>query len=359
MVAIYFSKTFLFFSQITKRTFNDSLDRVHWRTKQNIDFAAMFSYCEHLSEYYIHVEDDVIAANGYIADIKDLLDRVNSPTYKNTWFELDFSTLGFIGRLYRSSDLCLIKKFLLLFVIEKPCDILLNDLKHVMMQPKDIRSRKSLFQHVGKTSSLKGKIQNLTDRTFKDLRRPARPVQRGRGNVIERDLSVSFKHSQVPNPMPSKIVTTNMETFGDYKPERGYFSFEKGFYWAKAPSMNSSYRVEYNVTTRVDSITIRTGHPKKFIDMLEKGSVRVSLGNTSRGPDDCGKFTDIGNFDKGQFYVHFNSTMDVKCFDIVVTESMKTWLIIAEISVDTDNESGDDNAEDYGSKGQDKEKAKR
>jgi len=340
-----------------KRTFNDSMDRVHWRTKQNIDFATLFSYSAHLSQYYIHVEDDILAANGYLADIKNLLDRVNSPSYKKMWFELDFSTLGFIGRLYRSSDLCLITKFLLLFQLEKPCDILINDLKHVMMQAKDIRSPKSLFQHVGKTSSLKGKVQNLTDRNFKDLRKQGRPVHRARGNVIERDLTISYKHSLVPNPMPSRIVT-NMETFGDYTPDKGYFSFEKGFFWAKAPVFNSSYRVDYNVSTHVDAITIRTGHPKKFIDMLEKGSVRISLGNTSTGPDDCGKFMDIGNFDKGQFYVHFNSTVNLKCMDIVVTEKMKTWLIIAEISIDTESDSADDPAEDYNSKDHEHVKAK-
>lgn len=345
-----------FFSRVTKRTFNDTLDRVHWRTKQNVDFATLFSYCENISDYYMHVEDDVIAATGYVGDVKNLLDRVTSKAYTKVWFELDFSTLGFIGRLFRSSDLCMIKKFLLLFQVEKPCDILLNDLKQVMMQPKDIRNPKSLFQHVGKTSSLKGKVQDLTDKNFKDLKR-SRASQRGRSNVIEKDLTISYKHSLVPNPMPARIVT-NMETFGDYIPEKGYFSFEKGFYWAKTPVVNSSYRVEYNVSTHVDAITVRTGHPKKFIDMLEKGVVRIGLGNTSDS-DSCGKFVDVGNFDKGQFYVHFNNTMEIKCLDVVVTQPMKTWLIIAEVNIDTDSESEGELVEDDGSRGSDKQTTER
>lgn len=348
---------FLLCRKIQKRTFNDSMDRVHWRTKQNIDFGTLFSYCQNISEYYIHVEDDVLAANGFIGDIKNLLDRVTSKAYKKVWFELDFSTLGFIGRLYRSSDLCLIRKFLLLFQLEKPCDILLNDLKSVMMQPKDIKSPKSLFQHIGKTSSLKGKIQNLTDKHFKDLRRPGgRPSIHNRPNIIEKDLTVSYKHSQVPNPMPARIVT-DMETFGEYKPAKAYFSFEKGFFWAKTPNLNASYRVEYNVSTPVEAITVRTGHPKKFIDMLEKGSVRIGLGGNNKEPEGCGKFMDVGKFDKGQFYVNFNKTMEIKCLDIVVTEQMKTWLIIAEINVDT--ESDDNGGEDYNIKGNETEKAKR
>lgn len=45
---------------------------------------------------------------------------------ESQWFMLEFSTLGFIGKLFRSSDLPLLAQFIALFHREKPVDWLLD-----------------------------------------------------------------------------------------------------------------------------------------------------------------------------------------------------------------------------------------
>ena len=77
---------------------------------------------------------------------------------------IDFCQLGFIGKLFRSSDLQRMKTYFLLFQEEKPGDILIRDMSNIMTQFKPIRSIKSLFQHRGLVSSLKNKVQKLTDK---------------------------------------------------------------------------------------------------------------------------------------------------------------------------------------------------
>ncbi|XP_045177103.2 alpha-1,3-mannosyl-glycoprotein 4-beta-N-acetylglucosaminyltransferase A-like [Mercenaria mercenaria] len=150
-------------SKITRRTFNDTLQRVHWRTKQNIDFAYLFGYCEGISDYYLHVEDDVVAATGYISDIETSLS--NQKRLHNQWFVLEFAG-GFFGKLFRSSDLCMMKTYLLLFQVEKPGDWLLADLKNIKLHDsKKVKHGKRLFKHLGRYSSLEGKIVKIENKT--------------------------------------------------------------------------------------------------------------------------------------------------------------------------------------------------
>ncbi len=41
-----------------KRTFNDTLARVIWRSKLVLDVAYLMDYCKTLGDYYLHIEDD-------------------------------------------------------------------------------------------------------------------------------------------------------------------------------------------------------------------------------------------------------------------------------------------------------------
>ena len=55
------------------------------------------------SVYYLQLEDDVIAKAGYLSFIKNSITRANTE-----WFMLEFSNLGFIGKLFRSESLSVI-----------------------------------------------------------------------------------------------------------------------------------------------------------------------------------------------------------------------------------------------------------
>ena len=45
----------LFLDDNLKLTFNDSLQRVRWRSKQNLDYAALMEFSTSLSTYYLQV----------------------------------------------------------------------------------------------------------------------------------------------------------------------------------------------------------------------------------------------------------------------------------------------------------------
>merc|ERR1712168_464983 len=152
-----------------KETLGDSKMRAKWRTKQNIDFSYLMIYAQARGRYYCQMEDDVIAIPGYLSTMK--MFALNQKT--DEWILLEFSHLGFIGKLFKTSDIPSITQFFVLFFKDKPVDWLLDhyvfvrvcnldkDAIHCQRQKDSVRLRfiPSLFQHVGMYSSLKGKTQ--------------------------------------------------------------------------------------------------------------------------------------------------------------------------------------------------------
>ncbi|NXS73750.1 MGT4A acetylglucosaminyltransferase, partial [Pandion haliaetus] len=147
-----------------------------WRTKQNLDYCFLMMYAQRKGVYYIQLEDDIVVKQNYFSTIKNFALQLAS----EDWMILEFSQLGFIGKMFQSPDITLIVEFIFMFYKEKPIDWLLDhilwvkvcnpekDAKHCDRQKSNlrIRFRPSLFQHVGLHSSLAGKIQKLTDKDF-------------------------------------------------------------------------------------------------------------------------------------------------------------------------------------------------
>lgn len=48
-------------------TLGDSIKRVKWRTKQNLDTIYLMAYAQSKGTFYLMLEDDVIAKNHYMA----------------------------------------------------------------------------------------------------------------------------------------------------------------------------------------------------------------------------------------------------------------------------------------------------
>uniref|UniRef100_A0A669CTU2 Zgc:154054 n=1 Tax=Oreochromis niloticus TaxID=8128 RepID=A0A669CTU2_ORENI len=159
-----------------KETFGDSKERVKWRTKQNLDFSFLMLYAQDKGTFYVQLEDDVVAKSGYYDEMKAYaINEASKP-----WLYLEFSQLGFIGKMFRTRDLPMITEFFLMFHRDKPIDWLLDhilwvkvcnpekDDKHCREQKALLKQRykPSLFQHVGLHSSLPGKLQHLKDKDF-------------------------------------------------------------------------------------------------------------------------------------------------------------------------------------------------
>ncbi|GAB0189337.1 alpha-1,3-mannosyl-glycoprotein 4-beta-N-acetylglucosaminyltransferase-like protein MGAT4D [Grus japonensis] len=69
------------------------------------------------------LEDDIVAKPDYIQSIKNFAAKQSQE-----WMILEFSQLGFIGKLFKSEDLPLIVEFFLMFYKDKPIDWLIDHL---------------------------------------------------------------------------------------------------------------------------------------------------------------------------------------------------------------------------------------
>ncbi|XP_041638451.1 alpha-1,3-mannosyl-glycoprotein 4-beta-N-acetylglucosaminyltransferase A-like [Cheilinus undulatus] len=200
-------------------TFGDAKDRVKWRTKQNLDFSFLMFYAQDKGTYYVQLEDDVVAAADYFSTMKSFADQEAS----KGWLYLEFSTLGFIGKLFRTRDLPMIAEFFLMFHRDKPIDWLLDHILWVRVcnpekDSTDCQKKKealkqrykpSLFQHIGLHSSLSGKIQRLKDKDFG-------------GQILFQG------HSN-----PPAVLSSSLNQYQQHSLERAYRG--QDFFWATTP----------------------------------------------------------------------------------------------------------------------------
>merc|ERR1719419_100771 len=157
--------------------FGDPYERVKWRSKENLDMVHLLMYGYNLySRYYVMMEDDVITQKDYVEDIMKFVEENKEKDY----FYLSFCKAGSIGKLFRRKTLPKFASFIHMYYNKKPLDWLQYDFSTLdtcsysepcnncrkRMKDKIIDRKPSLFQHMGRISSLKGKIQNFKDETF-------------------------------------------------------------------------------------------------------------------------------------------------------------------------------------------------
>ena len=240
-------------------TFNDPPERVKWRAKQNLDYAFLMMYAQSRAVFYVQLEDDIIATPGYATTIKAFAMQQAS----NNWLMLEFSSLGFIGKTFHSYHLSILVDFFLIFYKDKPNDWLLDhvfwvkacnpetDDKQCQKDKAQLRVRfkPSLFQHVGKLSSLKGKKQNLVDKEFKTAM------------LFQAHLN------------PKATIKTNFEEYQTYTAVRGYLGHS--YLWALTPKKGQVLRIMFEEPQNVIHYIFRTGNPEHPSDILENATVEA------------------------------------------------------------------------------------
>ncbi|MCJ8741405.1 hypothetical protein PDJAM_G00070280 [Pangasius djambal] len=286
-----------------KRNFNDAPDRVTFRSKQNVDYAFLVDFSARLSKYYIMLEDDVSCSKGFLSSIRGhIRSKGSSP-----WVTLEFSKLGYIGKLYHSEDLPRLAHFLFLFYQEMPCDFLLSHFRTLLMQDKVIRFRPSLFQHMGTYSSFQGTHNRLKDDDFHDN----------------------------PGDNPPATVYTDIEVFEDHSPDKAY-SQGANYFWGKTPiNVGNFFLVAFEKPDFLSSIVIQTG--QDGVDILQSADVELgeTVVKTTNGVE-CTEIHKLGVLNKGYFELHnIHQTVNrsVLCLKISVTASQSNWMIIRNIQV--------------------------
>ncbi|XP_075357146.1 alpha-1,3-mannosyl-glycoprotein 4-beta-N-acetylglucosaminyltransferase-like protein MGAT4D isoform X1 [Mycteria americana] len=314
-----------------KKTFGDSEDRVRWRTKQNLDYSFLMLYAQPKGTFYLQLEDDIIAKPDYIQSIQNFAAKQSQD-----WMILEFSQLGFIGKLFKSEDLPLIVEFFLMFYKDKPIDWLIDHLVWVKVcnPEKDaihcekekaklrIRAKPSLFQHVGLYSSLAGKIQNLKDKDF------------GK-NVL---------HKAHNNP-PAK-VDTSLRIYQQYTLEKVYTG--KDCFWASAPVAGDYISFTFLNPLKVEKYFFRSGNMEHPGDKLFNSTVEVlpademlrkelvDNGSKFNYPATKDGYLKIGAFENGIAEGSINQSIGkIQAIRLSVNSDSPVWAILSEVLIKT------------------------
>ncbi|XP_078142038.1 alpha-1,3-mannosyl-glycoprotein 4-beta-N-acetylglucosaminyltransferase A isoform X2 [Centroberyx gerrardi] len=307
-----------------KETFGDSRERVRWRTKQNLDYSFLMMYAVSKGVYYVQLEDDIVAKPNYFATMKNFALQLSS----EDWMILEFSQLGFIGKMFQAPDLNLIVEFIFMFYKEKPIDWLLDhilwvkvcnpekDAKHCERQKSSlrVRFRPSLFQHVGLHSSLAGKIQKLTD---KDFLKP-------------------LLHKMHVNP-PAE-VSTSMKVYQGHTLEKTYLG--EDFFWAITPTAGDYVLFKFDRPVSIEKFLFRSGNQEHPGDRIENTTVEIlpfsetGLQTKEKYKRTEDRFYRIGQFEKGVAEGAVDPAFNpIVALRLSVLKDSAVWAIVSEIHI--------------------------
>lgn len=293
-----------------KRTFNDSEERVHWRSKQNLDYSYLMQYCANRSDYYLHLEDDVITVPNFIDKIQNYMESVNKP-----WAMLEFSTLGFIGKFFKSNDVEKLASLLRAFYNEQPCDYLIFFYLKIMLQHDRFFRIPSLFQHKGHFSSMPNLTRNITE-SFSHF-----PAFKKRFN----------------SDNPDAKIFTSLSPWMSFKPKFAYSTSDNEMFWSTTPRVGDHYTIIFKTPQRLSRIAVLTGKAhRNFVDFLHGGVLEIGtdVKKIPQTDNACSNLTVVGHFDRGTVDVNVpRSPKPTKCLIIKVTKKQDSWLVIREIAV--------------------------
>ena len=297
------------------RLFGDKQDRVRWRSKQCLDYSYLYYYCKDMAQYFVQLEDDVIAIDDFMQKMRNFITK----NEKRRWSVLEFGARGFIGMTYRGEHLESLAKFVRYFFWTMPVDLLFrvyNDI-YLYKNPKTFRIKEPLFLHIGKFSSLDGQERKLED--LKDVPLVGRRrFQSGKGNpeaVIQSDLSEFYQNNFLENPYSNK-----------------------GVMWTTKPHDGDTLTITFNSPQKVKRIVISSGMAGHEKDSFYETKLYISKAKQFAN-------SKCENFDLVKFYKEplVDFTFDqlkgnVRCIKLELSTVQKTkgipnWLIIEEIAI--------------------------
>lgn len=301
-----------------KTTFKDSTERLIWRAKQNIDFAFLMLFCRNMSQYYVQIEDDVISSIDFVRDMEAFVDSIPQP-----WFLLECSRLGFIGKIFKSADLQAMALYLLANYDEMPCDMLLGKFRGLRGQKKPIHSNYSLFQHIGRFSSLKNKLMPSVDRLFKDT------------------FNQSLRVVNVPmGDNPDVNLTTSIEQYSNYTLDNAYDNDDSTFFWGVTPKKSDHFTLRFHSAQNISSIIILSGSPVSRDDTFTNTVLEYREYNDTKyltGSEGCeGTFIKMAELVEGDLDTDAMGTsipLNICCLRIRVIKNLKHWVKLREIRV--------------------------
>ncbi|XP_015602515.1 alpha-1,3-mannosyl-glycoprotein 4-beta-N-acetylglucosaminyltransferase B [Cephus cinctus] len=313
-------------------TLGDDHQRVVWRSKQNLDFAFLMSYAQTKGTFYIQLEDDILAKKNFITTMKSF--ALQKISMKEHWFVLDFCQLGFIGKMFKCSELPWLVQFFLMFYNDKPVDWLLDhlistkmcnldkDSKHCKMAKARLwlHYKPSLFQHIGTHSSLKGKVQKLKDKQF--------------GKI-----TLYYGHDN-----PDATVETHIKPYKQYTLQKAYKG--ESFFWGLLPQPGDHLRFKFTQPIFIKRYLFRSGNAEHPSDRFYNTTVEVMPENQRYVNKNSVNVTEDGYVIIGRFDAMgiAQGTVDrkygkISVLRLTVHSESDNWAILSEIYIVEDEPS--------------------
>lgn len=284
----------------------DKATQAEFYSKQNIDHAFLMSFATKLSDYFLLLEDNAFCAPNFVTHIHWKVNAMRS----DPWVMLEFSNMGFLGKLFHSRDLPVLSHFLLLFYKEKPLNRLIPHFRTLLAQKNPILCRPFLFYY------------RISYFTYNDSQK-ATPVRK--------------KNPYGPDNPPGAIFT-DMKVFDVHFPWEAY-TLDESFFWTHNVSAGNHLTVILNHPVNLNRVQVLTGTIVDGKYALEKG--QVELGYDPEGmPQYCTSFAVLGHLLEGQMdqEVFLRSLRyNVSCVRVVVKANQLGGLIIRHIHLWEEN----------------------
>eukprot|EP00069_Balaena_mysticetus_P015757 bmy_09444T0 len=188
------------------------------------------------------LEDDALCAPNFISHVQRKVDTLGS----QPWALLEFSNLGFLGKLFRSGDLPVRAHFLLLFYREKPLARLFPHFRTLLDQKDPILCQPFLFYH---------------------------RVSYHAPNNSQKSPGTQKKSPYAPDNPPGAVFT-DMKVFEVHFPWEAY-TLDESFFWTHNGSAGNHLTVILNHPADPRRVQVLTGTIVDGKHALEKGQVEL------------------------------------------------------------------------------------
>ncbi|XP_065655098.1 alpha-1,3-mannosyl-glycoprotein 4-beta-N-acetylglucosaminyltransferase A-like isoform X2 [Hydra vulgaris] len=289
--------------------YGDSVARTIWRSKQSLDYAFLFYYCADLAQFYIQLEDDIIAEENYLQKISEFMKK------SEDWAVLEFGARGFIGMMYRSDHVKLLSKFVRFAYWTMPVDWTFRYFNDLFLNGKSNKTKSPIFKHVGQFSSLDGQVRKLEDIYN-----------------YSKEIGVHVYQSKNGNPK-AEIKTSMTDIVEPHKITNPYGN--SGQFWSRKVQVGDTIDIIFENPIKISELIISSGNSQHPADILNDTELLASTDHS------CAKYTLLKTFLNSYVVKYnFNATSGfVKCIKLKILSTghdennNPTWLIISEIAV--------------------------
>ena len=288
-----------------KKKYGDSNTRTTWRSKENVDATFVMCYCKDLSQYYIHLEDDVISSPSFFPKLQEFINAENV----KPWSFLDATIKGSKAKVFRSQDLGNIASYFYLMYDEMPIDWLMGIWRQIKEpKPEDRLPPSSLFQHIGDKSSLQ---------------------ENGMSGIHQKEPFFDQYDQKHMGRNPPAVVTSSLSSYQG-QPQDAY-NKGSGYFWAKDVGKDDYVLIKFNKPTAVQEVIVETACHQAQNDLLKSADLQASF-EPAEG-DSCGSFQTFGSFSGGKAKISLDKSKKVICLRILVTQAQTEWVYLREIDV--------------------------